>query len=303
MGMADVFDADRKHDVELQRQVEELTLKQNPESPVATEERVQKAADILEKFQKEQSSDAHASAMGALYRQTPIGKALLMFLLYRHLAIPPTDTQEEAEANNADDIFPIFVKVMTVVLSRQTTSQTTPNVCLYSQVRFVQRYRRSDAVWHGEPGFGLTNVASFIEYVDRQFHPEGRQLFGNAIISPLSSPPTSAGPQTQTKSGLWLLGQMPSSQRSTPSPIKRAGSSTLVAATAAVTGFAKTLQTQIKKQGSNADMARPPVVDRFVNMSSYRDLKMSDVELLLEEYKKLALWSKTVPADVLRSFQ
>jgi hypothetical protein len=71
----------------------------------------------------------------------------------------------------------------------------------------------------------------------------------------------------------------------------------LVAATAVVTGFAKTLH--LKKQDSSntvdINMTKPPAIpDRFMSVSSYRELKISDVELLLDEYKKLALWSKTV---------
>ena len=230
--------------------------------------------------------------LGLFESRTPYGRALVMFAMYQQITVELSAAAANLEPGlvlNSDTLFPIFVHIISVISQRYPA----PVIPLLSSIRFIHRYRRSNALWRGESGWGMTNIAGCLQFV---YQTQGKQF---TVFEETDSPKE--------------LPNLPSRPESAPSSrssfISRSGSSFALG----ISSFVKNLASGSSQVSSRVSTPSQPSISfftraspsasperspadepemplpnlKFKNLESAKDLSPEEVQELLNDYKTL----------------
>ncbi|KAI3636726.1 hypothetical protein MIR68_004993 [Amoeboaphelidium protococcarum] len=266
---------------------------------------------------EESDDEALGKQLADYFYKVPLGRSIVMFAMYQSLSVSlsmSTFNQAHQYSLNSDTLFPLFVHILTQIVSEEAESGGEVIPLLLS-VKFVHMYRRSSAVYRGESGWGLTNVSSVLEHV-YQLQGRSLNLFDGSINNQLVQKAASedqASPlilqnQSLLSRGASLAGSLVSTltrsrtETQVPLPSKPASQRSLLSG---MERFSPRLMRSMsfkaqQENGLNRNKPLPvsgsnavPLLNqRFLKIESADQLTLAEIPLLLEEYRKLAQYVK-----------
>ncbi|KAI3639127.1 hypothetical protein MIR68_002657 [Amoeboaphelidium protococcarum] len=260
---------------------------------------------------------AFGRQLAEYFYKVPLGRSIVMFAMYQSLSVSLSMSafnQAHQYSLNSDTLFPLFVHILTQIVSEEAESGGEVIPLLLS-VKFVHMYRRSSAVYRGESGWGLTNVSSVLEHI-YQLQGRSLNLFDGSINNQLAQKAVSedqASPlmlqnQSLLSRGASLAGSLVSTltrsrtETQVPLPSKPAYQRSLLSG---MERFSPRLMRSMsfkaqQENGLNRNKplpvsgsdAVPLLSQRFLKIENADQLTLAEIPLLLEEYRKLALYVK-----------